>query len=324
MAKKTSMQQRTLLSHYTMIKTINRVETSLTTLFADGEIPGFIHLSLGQEAVATGVCSALGDADTLATTHRGHGHVIARGLDLELFYKEVMGRAGGVCGGRGGSMHVADMDLGILGANGIVGAGIPIAAGSAMAHQVRKTGGVAVSFFGDGAMAEGVLHETMNISSLWKLPMLFVCENNGWSEFSPTSRQFVAQLKDLAAAFGLRYETVDGSDVVAVRKATDALLKDVRKGKGPAVLECVTQRFRGHYEGDAQKYREASELEAIQQHDPVIRTKAMLLESGVTEKQILDIDKEVQARIDSALDVARKDRDPSFAEALNDVYTLQQ
>lgn len=324
MAKKTSMQQQTLLSHYTMIKTINRVETSLTTLFADGEIPGFIHLSLGQEAVATGVCSALGDADTLATTHRGHGHVIARGLDLELFYKEVMGRAGGVCGGRGGSMHVADMDLGILGANGIVGAGIPIAAGSAMAHQVRQTGGVAVSFFGDGAMAEGVLHETMNISSLWKLPMLFVCENNGWSEFSPTSRQFVAQLKDLAAAFGLRYDTVDGSDVVAVRKATDALLKEVREGKGPAVLECVTQRFRGHYEGDAQKYREASELEAIQQHDPVIRTKAMLLESGVTEKQILDIDKEVQARIDSALEIARKDRDPSFAEALNDVYTLQQ
>src|SRR5699024_3486411 len=162
---------------YRRIKLINQVEVSLITLFADGEIPGIIHLSLGQEVSAVGLCANLTDADTLATTHRGHGHVLARGLDLELFYKEVMGKAGGVGGGRGGSMHVADMRLGILGANGIVGAGIPIAAGSALAHQVKQNNGVAVSFFGDGAMAEGVLHETMNIASLWKLPLLLVCEN---------------------------------------------------------------------------------------------------------------------------------------------------
>lgn len=323
MAKKTSRQQQ-LLSLYRTIATISQVETSLVTLFSDDEIPGFIHLSLGQEAVAAGVCAALAEADTLATTHRGHGHVIARGLDLELFYKEVMGKRGGVCGGRGGSMHVADMNLGILGANGIVGAGIPIAAGSALAHQVRQTGGVAVSFFGDGAMAEGVLHETLNISSLWKLPLLLVCENNGWSEFSPTSRQFVAKLKDLAAAFGLRYETVDGSDVLAVKQATDSLLKDVRKGKGPAVLECITHRVRGHFEGDAQKYREDSELESIKQHEPGAKAKAMLLESGVSEEQIIEIDQSVQARINDALEAARRDQDPSFTEALNDVYTPQQ
>lgn len=323
MAKASAKHQR-LLGLYTTIKTINSVETSLISLFADGEIPGFIHLSLGQEAVAAGVCSALTEVDTLATTHRGHGHVLARGLNLELFYKEVMGKAGGVCGGRGGSMHVADMDLGILGANGIVGAGIPIAAGSALAHQVRSTNGVAVSFFGDGAMAEGVLHETLNIASLWKLPVLFVCENNGWSEFSPTSRQFVAELKDLAAAFGLKYHKADGTDVLDVQKSTEALLKGIRKGDGPAVLECITHRVRGHYEGDAQKYREESELESIRQQDVVRKTREMLLKEGVSEQQIKEAEDHVQALIEAAMDAARSDPEPSFSEAFNDVYTLQQ
>lgn len=322
MAKK-SRKQQGLLSLYTTVVLINRVENSLISLFADGEVPGFIHLSLGQEAVAAGVCSVLEPADTLATTHRGHGHVLARGLDLELFYKEVMAKAGGVCGGRGGSMHVADMDLGILGANGIVGAGIPIAAGSALAHQVRKTGGVAVAFFGDGAMAEGVLHETLNIASLWKLPLLLVCENNGWSEFSPTNRQFVAQLKDLAAAFGLTYQHADGSDVLDVQKGTEKLLKRVRRGDGPAVLECVTHRVRGHYEGDPQKYRDSDELAAISEHDPVVRTKQLLLDNGITEDEIKAIDDSIEERMTQALDAARQDVDPTFSDALNDVYTLQ-
>src|SRR4051794_1274144 len=199
----TKHQYEALVELYRVMARIRAAENHLIKLFADSEVPGFIHLSIGQEAVAAGVMAALEPRDTIATTHRGHGHVIARGIDLGLFFKKVMGKAGGVCRGRGGSMHIADLSLGVLGANGIVGAGIPIAMGSAVAHSVRKTGGVAVVFFGDGAMAEGVLHETLNLAALWRLPLVLVCENNGWSEFSPTSRQFSGTLRGLAAAFGI-------------------------------------------------------------------------------------------------------------------------
>lgn len=312
-----------LMALYRVVRTIRSVETSLIKLFADGEVPGFIHLSIGQEAVAAGICAALDERDTLATTHRGHGHVLARGLDLELFYKEVTGKAGGVCGGRGGSMHVADMDLGILGANGIVGAGIPIALGSALAHQVRGTQGVAVAFFGDGAMAEGVLHETMNMASLWKLPLLLVCENNGWSEFSPTSRQFVARLEDLADAFKLHYSHVDGNDALSVAELARAVVQRIRAGEGPAIIECSTQRVRGHYEGDAQKYRDQNELANLSSSDPLSRLEARMRESGLTAEEIDGITTEVEAQVERAIVAARADVEPSFEAALRDVYTVQ-
>jgi len=311
-----------LLSLYRIIRTIRTVENSLTKLFADGEVPGFIHLSVGQEAIAAGVCAALSDQDTLATTHRGHGHVLARGLSLEHFFKEVMGKAGGVCGGRGGSMHVADMDIGILGANGIVGAGIPIAMGSAVAHQVRQTGGIAVAFFGDGAMAEGVLHETMNMAALWKLPLLLVCENNGWSEFSPTSQQFAAALQDIAAAFKIRYTKVDGNDVAAVIDAAEANIAELRLGNGPAVLECITQRVRGHYEGDPQKYRAADELASLSSDDPVTRTEALLHQHGIDAKEIEQIGAEIDALTQTAISAARADTEPTYEAAQRDVYTV--
>jgi pyruvate dehydrogenase E1 component alpha subunit len=310
-----------LLGLYRTIKTIRAVENSLTRLFADGEVPGFIHLSVGQEAIAAGVCSALRDGDTLGTTHRGHGHVLARGLSLPLFFKEVMGKAGGVCGGRGGSMHVSDMQLGILGANGIVGASIPIALGSAVSHQVRGTGNVAVSFFGDGAMAEGVLHETLNMAKLWGVPLLLVCENNGWSEFSPTSRQFSGTLRGLASAFKITWQQVDGNDVADVGAAARKAVDSLRKGKGPVVLECLTQRVRGHYEGDPQKYRDAEELGSLDEADPVKRTRAMLLDAGVAEARINEVDQEVDASIDAAIQQARQDSEPSYQTALRDVYT---
>lgn len=311
-----------LLTLYRTIKTIRTVENSLTRLFADGEVPGFIHLSIGQEAIAAGVCAALSQQDTLATTHRGHGHVLARGLSLDHFFKEILGKAGGVCAGRGGSMHVADMDLGILGANGIVGAGIPIALGSAIAHQVRETQGVAVAFFGDGAMAEGVLHETLNMAALWRLPLLLVCENNGWSEFSPTNRQFAAQLEGLAAAFGIAYTRVDGSDVLAVSDAAKAAVERARQGEGPAILECVTQRVRGHYEGDPQKYRTPEELAALADFDPVTRTVAALRTQDVTTEEIDGINEAVEAEVAAAVDAARADAEPSYDTARQDVYTL--
>ena len=303
---------------YTSMSRIRHVETALTRLFANSEVPGFIHLSIGQEAVAAGVASALLPQDSLATTHRGHGHVLARGMDVNGFMKEIMGREGGLCKGRGGSMHVADLSLGILGANGIVGAGIPIALGSAMAHQIRQTGGVAVAFFGDGAMAEGVLHETLNMASLWKCPLLLVCENNGWSEFSPTERQFAAKLEKLAQAFNVSYARVDGNNVQAVAQAAQAATQQLRAGQGPFVLECMTTRVRGHFEGDAQKYRDAGELESVHEHDPLTAARAQLQAAGVDTAAI---DQTIAAEVEAAVEAARADALPVMERAIQDVYT---
>ena len=319
MSKKEKTEQLLALNRTMLL--IRSVEESLIKLFSDSEVPGFIHLSLGQEAVAAGVMAALDGRDTMATTHRGHGHVLARGLDLDLFFREIMGKAGGICGGRGGSMHVADMRLGIIGANGIVGAGIPIALGSALAHSVRGSGGVAVVFFGDGAMAEGVLHETLNIAALWKMPLLLVCENNGWSEFSPTALQFAAQLKDLAGAFGIPHTQVDGSDVEAVAGAAAALVGEIRTGAGARVLECSTHRVRGHYEGDPQKYREAAELAAGAAADPLKHARKALLARGVKAQALDAAVTEIEAQVQAAIARAREDVLPEFEAAFADVYT---
>lgn len=310
-----------LLAHYRVMRLIRTVENSLIKLFADGEVPGFIHLSIGQEASAAGVMAALDERDTFATTHRGHGHVIARGMDLDLFFMELMGKDGGICRGRGGSMHVSDMDKGILGANGIVGAGIPIALGSAMAHSVRKTGGVAVTFFGDGAMAEGVLHESLNMAALWKLPMLFVCENNGWSEFSPTSEQFAAKLADLGKAFGIPHLLVDGNDVEAVAEGARKMVSEARAG-GPRILECKTHRVRGHFEGDPQKYRPETDAGRSTELDPLKRTEELLTRLGATAA-IVDITAECEAQVAAATDKSRASPDANFESALADVYTTQ-
>jgi len=320
--KRSGVDTGRLLPLYETMLLIRTVETTLSRVFADGEVPGFIHLSIGQEAVAAGVGSALAPQDTLATTHRGHGHVLARGLDLDGFFKEIMGKDGGVCRGRGGSMHVSDMRLGIIGANGIVGAGIPISVGSALALKTRGTGGVAVSLFGDGAMAEGVLHESLNLSALWKLPVLFVCENNGWSEFSPTSRQFAAPLAKLAAAFGMPHTLVDGNDVLAVADAAGRLVAEQRDGGGPRVLECVTHRVRGHFEGDPQKYRPADELKADAERDPLERARTVLRGAGVTDDEIGQVTQRVEARVTAALEAARADSQPRPEDAVADVYTI--
>ncbi len=257
----------------------------------------------------------------MASTHRGHGHALAKGVALDGFFMEIMGRDTGICRGRGGSMHVADMSVGMLGANGIVGAGIPLAVGSALAHQTRRTGGLAVAFFGDGALAEGVLHESLNLASLWKLPVLFVCENNGWSEFSPTARQFTANVRALAAAFGVEGERVDGNDAEAVEAAADELVGAIRKGGGPRVLECVTRRVRGHYEGDPQKYRD--DAEADPDADPLARSLVRLGKAGVPRDEIDAMAAEVEAEIEAAVVAARAAPQPDFTAALSDVYTRE-
>jgi acetoin:2,6-dichlorophenolindophenol oxidoreductase subunit alpha len=310
-----------LLELYAGMRLVREVELRLSALFADGEIPGFIHLSVGQEAVSVGIAAALERADTLASNHRGHGHAIAKGLDMSRFFLEVMGRREGYCGGRGGSMHVADMALGMLGANGIVGAGLPIAVGSALAHKVRKSGHIACVFFGEGALAEGVLHESFNLAALWQLPVLFACENNGWSEFSPASRQLAAQASGLAKAFGIAAETVDGNDVVAVRAAALAAAADIRAGRGPALIECKTTRWRGHFEGDAQKYRDAAELAAVTRNDPIKRAENLLREMGASDTELAAARDAVTRRVDDAVAAARAGSFPNPSEALADVYS---
>ena len=309
-----------LLPLYERRVRIRRAEERVATLFAEGEGPGFLHLSIGQEAVPVGICSALVEGDTVASTHRGHGHALAKGVRLEGFFAEIMGRAAGICAGRGGSMHVAEMAVGMLGANGIVGGGLPLALGSALAHQVKGRPNVAVAFFGDGAMAEGALHECLNLAALWKLPLVFACENNGWSEFSPLERQFAAKLQALGAAFGIPHEGADGSDVELVAAAAQRCIAAVRDGRGPRILECRTQRWRGHYEGDPQKYRDPANLSAARTTDPVALAAAKLTAHGIAEERLREIERSVQARIEAAVTSARAASEPDFAAARAGVY----
>ncbi len=320
----TSNSRKRLLGFYERMLLVRECELKLSALFSDGEVPGFIHLSVGQEAVAIGVMDALNDADTIASNHRGHGHAIAKGVDLDSFFLEVMGKEEGICGGRGGSMHVADMSVGMLGANGIVGAGIPLAVGSALAHQVQQNNSIAVAFFGDGALAEGVLHESFNLASLWKLPILFVCENNGWSEFSPTSLQFVAEVQDLGKAFKIPARQVDGNDVTAVADASDKIVADMRKNGGPRVLECMTKRVHGHYEGDPQKYRDADELASVGDFDPIATCEGELRKMKTADKEFAAIRKRIESRVSAAADAGRAGTLPSFGRLLSDVYTPAQ
>lgn len=310
-----------LLDLYRRMATIRRAEERLSQLFADGEVPGFLHLSIGQEAVPVGVCAALERGDTVASTHRGHGHALAKGMALEGFFAEIMGRASGVCTGRGGSIHVADMRIGMLGANGIVGGGLPLATGSALAHQVKGRPNVAVAFFGDGAMAEGAFHECLNLAKLWRLPLLFVCENNGWGEFSPLERQFAAKLAALGAAFGVPHEEVDGTDVEAVAAAARRRVEPARRGEGPQILECCTVRWRGHYEGDPQKYRDALNLDAARGQDALALAAARLAAQGVGAERLAEIERAIAERIETAVAAARAAAEPGFDLAAADVYT---
>lgn len=309
-----------LLELYGQIVLIRRAEERLIAMFADGEVPGFIHLSIGQEAVSVGVMSALTAADTIASTHRGHGHAIAKGLPLDGFFAELLARNEGLCRGRGGSMHVADMSVGMLGANGIVGAGLSIALGSALAHKRLGRTAVAVAFFGDGALAEGLVHECMNMAALWRLPLLFVCENNGWSEFLPSDKQIAFKLKDLAAAYGIPHTSVDGNDVAAVADAAAEVVAAVRAG-GPVVLECLTTRVRGHFEGDAQKYRDPAETETLSERDPLRIAARALARLGIGEESLEAVRARVEERIAAAVAAARAGTDPDFMAAKADVYT---
>jgi 2-oxoisovalerate dehydrogenase E1 component len=256
------------------MRQIRAFEERTAVLYREGAVPGFVHLSVGQEGVAVGVCSELRADDIITSTHRGHGHVMAKGLDMSGMFDELMGRAGGICGGFGGSMHIADPSLGVYGANGVVGAGLPIAVGAAFASRRLETDRVVTAFFGDGAVATGAFHEAINLAALWRLPVLFVCENNGFSEFSRTGDQQPVGLAERAHGYGIAHERVNGNDVEETATATSRLVHRLRGGEGPFLLEAITERIRGHYEGDPQRYRHSDEARAA---DPLGAMRTSLL-----------------------------------------------
>ena len=261
--------------------------------------------------------------DYIANTHRGHGQCIAKGADVKLLMAEIFGRATGYCKGKGGSMHMATLDIGILGANGIVAGGIPIAVGAAFSAKYRKTDQVVACFFGDGATGEGAFYESLNISSVMKLPIVFVCENNSWAEFSPQSVHMdIQNVAQRALAFGnLKGETIDGNDVAVVHEAMTRAIERARKGDGPTLLECKTTRFRGHYEGDPQKYRPKEELDTARKNDTIERLKVSLMEKNIiTDKDVQGIESIVKAEVDEALKFAEESPLPNPEETMRDVY----
>lgn len=309
-----------LLEMYRRMVRIRQFEQSASRLYADTEIPGFLHLSIGQEATAVGACWNLRPDDGITSTHRGHGHCLAKGLDLVPMFAELMGREGGTCRGRGGSMHIADPMMGIFGANGIVGAGLPIITGVATAAQLRAEGQVAVGFFGDGAVAQGMFHESVNLAAVWDLPVVFFCENNHYSEFSKEEDQHRAGLEARAAGYGIRYEAVDGNDVVAVAELMRRLVDGIRAGDGPVLVEADTYRWHGHYEGDPLKYREPEELTEWQLRDPLTIARERMDEWGIDSARADAIDVEVAAQVEAAIEEARLSPFPSNDSLFEFVY----
>ncbi|WP_432846927.1 alpha-ketoacid dehydrogenase subunit alpha/beta [Amycolatopsis sp. CA-161197] len=297
-----------LAEMYRRMRLIRQFEDRASRLYRNNEIPGFLHLSIGQEASAVGACRPLDDRDVITSTHRGHGHCIAKGLDVEGMFAELMGKETGTCRGRGGSMHIADPRKGIFGANGIVAAGLPIAVGAGTAAQLRAQGGVVLAFFGDGAVAQGMFHEAANLASVWRLPVIFFCENNKYAEFSPIATQTRASLADRAPGYAMDYHHVDGNDVAAVASLVDGLVRELREGGGPVLVEADTYRWHGHYEGDPEKYREPEELAEWKERDPLVRLAARLRELGT---DVAPIDSEVDARVEAAVEAARAADEPS-------------
>ena len=289
---------------------IRGFEERVSVLYRDGEVPGFVHLSTGQEASAVGACWPLRPTDVITSNHRGHGHCIAKGLDPLGMFAELMAKDQGTNRGRGGSMHIADPSIGIFGANGVVAAGLPIAVGASVAAQLRADGGVVVAFFGDGALAQGAFHEAVNLAAVWQLPVLFWCENNGYAEFSPVATQHAASLEDRASGYGVAYTAVDGNDVTATATVATQVVADVRNGGGPAIVEATTYRWHGHYEGDPQRYREQEEVRLWKARDPILVHAKQIAEAGFGGAQIELLDSAVNRRLDENLDAARRQSQP--------------
>jgi acetoin:2,6-dichlorophenolindophenol oxidoreductase subunit alpha len=317
------MKREDLLRAYRTMRTIREFEERLHVDFARGDIPGFVHLYAGEEAAATGIMLHLNDGDRIASTHRGHGHCIAKGVDVAEMMKEIYGKKGGACQGKGGSMHIADLDRGMMGANGILGAGAPLACGAALAAKYRGKGEVAISFVGDGASNQGMFLESLNLAAVWNLPAIFVVENNGYAE--STSRDYAVAVDsyvDRAAGFGLPGVTVDGTDFFAVYEAAGEVIRRAREGGGPALLECKMIRFFGHFEGDQQTYRGRGEVEDLRaNHDCIKKFSAKVVGAGVVKLSELEaIDREAKELIERAVAEAKAAPAPTAQDLLTDVY----
>lgn len=312
-----------LLHAYRVMRTIRAFEERLHVEFATGEIPGFVHLYAGEEASAAGVMAHLDDEDCIASTHRGHGHCIAKGVDVYGMMAEIYGKKTGVCHGKGGSMHIADLSKGMLGANGIVGAGAPLAAGAALAAKLKGNRAVAVAFFGDGGSNEGAVFEAMNLASVWNLPCIFVAENNGYAEATASNWSVACDhIADRAAGFGMPGVTVDGFDFFAVHEAAGAAIERARAGEGPSLIEVKLTRYYGHFEGDAQTYRAPDEVRHYREtRDCLMQFRERTTRAGLLQASTLDaIDAEVEACIEEAVVRAKADPKPSPADLLSDVY----
>ena len=303
-----------------MMIRIRLFEESLAELYRRGQLVGVVHLSVGQEATAVGVCSALRTGDQITSTHRGHHHMLARGLDPQRMFAEILGRAGGYCGGKGGSMHVSAPAEGAVGANGIVGGGIPHAVGLAFAAQKLGRGGVAVAFFGDGAANQGVLFESLNLAALWQAPVVFVCENNGYTEFTPTDAVTSGEsIAARAASFGLPARAVDGDDVAEVHEAARQAIEQARSGGGPSFIESRTHRWRGHHEGEesyARPYRDP-----VESQDPIDRLEGTLADVGFEARTLRELlEGEEKAVVERALAAAQAEPEPPIHRAFEDVF----
>jgi TPP-dependent pyruvate/acetoin dehydrogenase alpha subunit len=307
---------------YATMALIRAFETRVSELYRDGEIPGFVHVSLGQEAVAAGVGGALADGDYIATTHRGHGHCLARGMEVDGMMAELFAKAEGVCHGKGGSMHIADPRRGVLGANAIVGASLPLAVGAGLSSKRLGQGRVAVAFFGEGAVNQGAFHEAVNLAAIWDLPVILVCENNIYAEFSDSrTLTRVPDVVDRCSAYGIEAAKVDGNDVDAVYRMTADFARRCREGEGPFLIEAETYRWHGHYEGDAQPYKPEDEAADWRERDPLEVSGARLRsDGGASEEELAAIRDEALAEVEAAIERARSLPAPAPEEAFADVY----
>lgn len=308
---------------YQKMLEIRKFEDAVHVLFGQGKLPGFVHLYAGEEAVAVGVCAHLDEKDSITSTHRGHGHCIAKGCDLNGMMAEIYGKVTGLCKGKGGSMHIADLDKGMLGANGIVGGGYPLACGAALTAKLKKTNAVSVCFFGDGAGNQGTFHEGINLAAIWKLPVVFVAENNGYAEATPfTYASSCTRIADRASGYNIPGVVVDGKDVIAVYQAAEEAVERARRGEGPTLIECITYRNYGHFEGDAQKYKvEQEKNQHLNERDAIALFRAYLLDNQLAaEEELHQIERNVDEAVQAAIEFAEKSPYPEADELLSDVY----
>ena len=319
----TKYDKETLKFFYETMVKIRNFELTVEKYFFEGEIPGFVHLYIGEEATATGVMANLRKTDYIESTHRGHGHTISKGANLKRMMAELFGKSTGSCKGKGGSMHIADFSVGMLGANGIVGGGFTLATGAALAQKMQKTDGVAVAFFGDGASNRGTFHEAANLAAVWKLPVIFLCENNQWASTTPyLTTTSVADISDRAQGYGMPGVIVDGNDVFAVYEAAKDLIGRARRGEGPAILECKTYRIKGHFVGDPEMYRTKGEVQKVlDETDPIPRFEDKVLKAKVmTKKDLEAIRTKVQEELNEALEFARTSPVPEESALFEGLY----